>query len=110
MANFYFKYSSDFRQILHYFTVFNQCFNERHFLMEISVNRIIIAGLSDQRRGEGGGGGLNRILLSSLDFKPQIMTQPLVCMYLRLKVFKKFEKYLQRFETGRIVAVPTVLK
>jgi hypothetical protein len=56
MADFYFKYSSDFRQILHYFTVFNQCFNERHFLMEISVNRIIIAGLSDQRRGEGGGG------------------------------------------------------
>ena len=71
MADFYFKYSSDFRQILHYFTVFNQCFNERHFLMEISVNRIIIAGLSDQRRGEGGGWGgmgLNRILLSSLDF------------------------------------------
>ena len=56
MADFYFKYSSDFRQILHYFTVFNQCFNERHFLMEISVNRIIIAGLNDQRRGEGGGG------------------------------------------------------
>ncbi len=54
---FYFKYSSDFRQILHYFTVFNQCFNERHFLMEIRVNRIIIAGLSDHRRGEGGGGG-----------------------------------------------------
>ncbi len=77
------KYSSDFRQILHYFTIFNQCFNERHFLMEISVNSIIIAGLSDQRRGEGGG-GMNRILLSSLDFKPQIMTQPLVCTYLRL--------------------------
>ncbi len=60
---------SDFRQILHYFTVFNQCFNERHFLMEISVNRIIIAETNDQRRGEGrgagGGGGLNHILLSS---------------------------------------------
>ena len=42
-------------RFLHYFTVFNQCFNERHFLMEISVNRIIIAGTNDQRRGEGGG-------------------------------------------------------
>ena len=56
MAVFTSSSGSDFRQILHYFTVFNQCFNERHFLMEISVNRIIIAGLSDQRRGEGGGG------------------------------------------------------
>ena len=55
MADFYFKYSSDFRQILHYFTVFNQCFNERHFLMEISVNRIIIAGIVT-REGVGGGG------------------------------------------------------
>ena len=42
-------------RFLHYFTVFNQCFNERHFLMEISVNRVIIAGLSDQRRVKGGG-------------------------------------------------------
>ena len=33
----------------------------------------------------------------TLNFKPQIMTQPLVCMYLRLNLFKKFEKYLQRF-------------
>ncbi len=24
-------------RFLHYFAVFNQCFNERHFLMEISV-------------------------------------------------------------------------
>ena len=38
--------------------------------MEISVNRIIIAGFE----------------------------RPL---HLRLKVFKKFEKYLQRFETGK---------
>ncbi len=43
--------ASVFRQILHYFTVFNQCFNERHFLMEISVNRIIIAGF--ERPGKG---------------------------------------------------------
>jgi uncharacterized membrane protein YecN with MAPEG domain len=35
-------------RFLHYFTVFNQCFNERHFLMEISVNRIIIAGCRDK--------------------------------------------------------------
>jgi hypothetical protein len=94
MADFYFKYSSDFRQILHYFTVFNQCFNERHFLMEISVNRIIIAGLSDQRRGEGGGGDWIAFF-SALRFKPQIMTQPPVCMYLWLKVLK-FEKILTR--------------
>jgi hypothetical protein len=56
---------SDFRQILHYFNVFNQCFNEPHFLMEISVNRIIIAETSDQRRGEGGGAG-GRIELTFL--------------------------------------------
>ena len=42
-------------RFLQYFTVFNQCFNERHFLMEISVNRIIIAETNDQRRGKGGG-------------------------------------------------------
>ena len=39
--------------------MFNQCFNERHFLMEISVNRIIIMGAetNDQGRGEKGAGG-----------------------------------------------------
>ncbi len=38
--------------------MFNQCFNGRHILMEISVNRIIImaAETNDQGRGEGGGG------------------------------------------------------
>jgi hypothetical protein len=41
--------------------MFNQCFNGRHFLMEISVNWIIItaAETNDQGRGEGGGGGSN---------------------------------------------------
>ncbi len=43
--------ASDFRQILDYFTVFNQCFNKRHFLMEISVNRIIIAGFERPQEG-----------------------------------------------------------
>ena len=56
MADFYFKYSSDFRQILHYFTIFDQCFNKRHFLMEISVNLIIIAGFERPQKGWGGGG------------------------------------------------------
>ncbi len=67
-------------------------FQRTSLLMEISVNRIVIAGLSDQKRGEGGG----EIELHSsqlLDFKPQIMTQPPVCMYLRLKVLK-LEKIL----------------
>ena len=45
-------------RFLHYFTMFNQCFNGRHFLMEISVNRIIIraAETNDQGWGEGEGG------------------------------------------------------
>ena len=44
-------------RFLQYFTIFNQCFNGRHFLMEISFNRIIIMGCetNDQGRGEGGG-------------------------------------------------------
>ncbi len=39
--------------------MFNQCFNGGHFLMEISVNRIIIraAETNDQGWGEGGGRG-----------------------------------------------------
>ena len=73
-------------RFLHYFTVFNQCFNERHFLMEISVNRIIIAETNDQRRGEGGGeeagGRIELTFFSALRFKPQIMTQPPVCICL----------------------------
>ena len=51
MAVFTSSSGSDFRQILHYFIVFNQCFNERHFLMEISVNRIIIAGFERPQKG-----------------------------------------------------------
>jgi hypothetical protein len=35
-------------RFLHYFTVFDQCFNGRQFLMEISVNRIIITGCRDK--------------------------------------------------------------
>ncbi len=68
MAVFTSSSGSDFRQIfLHYFTVFDQCFNERHFLMEISVNRIIItpAETNDQRRGDGG--GIDLTFFSALD-------------------------------------------
>ncbi len=41
--------------------MFNQCFNGRHFLMEISVNRIIIraAETNDQGGLRGGGGGVS---------------------------------------------------
>jgi hypothetical protein len=63
--------------------------------MEISVNRIIIAETNDQRRGERGGGRIESHSSQLFDFKPQIMTQPPVCMYLRLKVLK-FEKILTR--------------
>ncbi len=45
--------SSDFRQILHYFTTFDQCFNGRQFLMKISVNEIIIGASKTNGPGIG---------------------------------------------------------
>ncbi len=43
--------ASVFKQILHYFIIFDQCFNKRHFLIEISVNLIIIAGFERPQKG-----------------------------------------------------------
>ncbi len=51
--------------------MFNQCFNGRHILMEISVNRVIItaAETNDQGRGGGDGGGIELTFFNSSRFK-----------------------------------------
>ncbi len=46
--------------------MFNQCFNGRHFLMNISVNEIIIDASETNGRGGGeGGGGIELTFLNS---------------------------------------------
>ena len=70
--------ASVFKQILHYFTMFDQCFNKRHFLIEISVNLIIIAGFERPQKGWGGGGGgygWIAFLMALLQSFNRIMTQ-----------------------------------
>ncbi len=97
--------ASVFRQILHYFTIFDQCFNKRHFLMEISVNRIIIAGFERPQKGWGGGEVVSEwiaFFIALLYFNPRIMTQ--LCMFSDLKCLKSLRNTYSDFWPENVVA------